>query len=75
MYTNPSTADRSLPAPVPNLTFYAESGSHGPGWNSAARNRSLETILTKKQAAQWSIERVFGGKPAWIDWDTVAALK
>jgi hypothetical protein len=37
---------------------------------------TLETILTRRQAKEWSIERVLGtSKPAaWIDWPTVAAL-
>ncbi|KAJ9121101.1 hypothetical protein QFC24_005082 [Naganishia onofrii] len=58
------------PRIVPNLTFFGEYGSYGPGFNAAARNTSVETLLTKEQAAQYTVEKVFGGMPAWIDLGT-----
>ncbi|KAJ9103773.1 hypothetical protein QFC21_002235 [Naganishia friedmannii] len=58
------------PRIVPNLTFFGEYGSYGPGFNAAARNTSVETLLTKEQASQYTVEKVFGGMPAWIDLGT-----
>jgi hypothetical protein len=58
------------PRIVPNLTFFGEYGSYGPGFNAATRNTSVETLLTKEQAAQYTVEKVFSGMPAWIDLGT-----
>ncbi|KAL7408821.1 carbohydrate esterase family 8 protein [Mrakia frigida] len=61
----------SDPRVFPNITFFAEYSSSGPGWNASARNTSAETILTEAQASKYSIETVFGeAKPKWIDFDT-----
>ncbi|KAJ9103766.1 hypothetical protein QFC21_002228 [Naganishia friedmannii] len=58
------------PRVVPNLTVFGEYGSYGPGWNAAARNTSVETVLSKEQADKYTVETVFGGMPSWIDLGT-----
>jgi hypothetical protein len=55
------------PRVVPGLTVFGEYGSYGPGWNASARNTSVETVLSKEQADQYTVETVFGGMPSWID--------
>ncbi|KAG8744041.1 hypothetical protein FRC10_010930 [Ceratobasidium sp. 414] len=52
---------------IANTTFYAEYNSTGPGFN-ASKRLSAEHILTADQASEFTVEKVFGGKPAWIDW-------
>ncbi|KAJ9121106.1 hypothetical protein QFC24_005087 [Naganishia onofrii] len=58
------------PRVVPGLTVFGEYGSYGPGWNASARNTSVETVLSKEQADQYTVETVFGGMPSWIDLGT-----
>jgi hypothetical protein len=62
-----STSD---PRVFPNVTHFAEYKSHGPGYEESSRNTSIETILTREQAQQYTLEAVFGGRPAWIDYGT-----
>jgi hypothetical protein len=53
---------------VPNVTFFIESGSHGPGWNPSSRNYSIESTIPASQAkAQYSLSNVFGEFPSWVD--------
>ncbi|KAJ9092226.1 hypothetical protein QFC19_008763 [Naganishia cerealis] len=58
------------PRVVANLTVFGEYGSYGPGFNADARNTSVETLLTKEQADEYTVEKVFGGMPSWIDLGT-----
>ncbi|KAJ9092223.1 hypothetical protein QFC19_008760 [Naganishia cerealis] len=58
------------PRVVPGLTFFGEYNSYGPGFQAASRNTSVETLLTKEQADEYTVEKVFGGMPAWIDLGT-----
>ncbi|KAJ7886007.1 pectin lyase fold/virulence factor [Mycena leptocephala] len=49
--------------------YYAEEGSHGPGFNATARV-SFDHLLTAKQARQnFTVEKIFGGLPKWVDWE------
>jgi hypothetical protein len=64
----------SDPRVFPNVTHFAEYNSKGPGYVPSSRNTSLETILTKSQAEQYSLESVFGGRPSWIDYGTAQGL-
>ncbi|KAF7970318.1 hypothetical protein HWV62_24392 [Athelia sp. TMB] len=60
-----STSD---PRVFPNVTFFIESGSYGPGWNASARNTSIENIISQSAAAAaYSLSGVFGGTPSWVD--------
>lgn len=58
------------PRLVPNLTFFGEYGSYGPGFDAAQRNQSVGALLTKEEADQYTVEKVFGGMPSWIDLGT-----
>lgn len=53
---------------IMNTTFYAEYKSYGPGGNTSAR-LPIEHFLTDEEAQVFTIENVFGGRPAWIDFD------
>jgi hypothetical protein len=56
----------------PNLTFFIEAGSYGPGWNPSGRNCSIESVISVQQAqTQYSLSHVFGGFPTWVDDDYV----
>ncbi|KZP27716.1 carbohydrate esterase family 8 protein [Athelia psychrophila] len=60
----------SDPRVFPNVTFFVESGSYGPGWNASARNYSIESVISKTEAeATYSLSDVFGGLPSWVDGD------
>ncbi|KAJ7708822.1 pectin lyase-like protein [Mycena rosella] len=49
--------------------YYAEEGSHGPGFNASARV-SFDHLLTTKQTRQnFTVEKIFGGLPMWVDWN------
>jgi hypothetical protein len=53
---------------VPNLTIFVESGSYGPGWKPRQRNETLESVISPQEAtARFSIEKVFGTFPSWVD--------
>ena len=67
-----------------NTTFYAEYNSTGAYYTSpilldiktndsgagfnASKRLSAEHLLTSSEASAFTVEKVFGGKPAWIDW-------
>ncbi|KAG8214700.1 pectin lyase fold/virulence factor [Butyriboletus roseoflavus] len=51
---------------IPATTYYAESGSYGPGGNTSARVQQ-DHILGSEQAQIYTLEYVFSGKPKWID--------
>ncbi|KAH7920300.1 carbohydrate esterase family 8 protein [Leucogyrophana mollusca] len=53
---------------VPNTTYYAEFDSYGPGGNTSARVPQ-DHILTAVQAQNFTLEDVFYGTPAWIDFE------
>ncbi|KAI0629825.1 carbohydrate esterase family 8 protein [Trametes polyzona] len=53
---------------IMNTTFYAEYQSFGPGGNTSARI-SLEHILTDEEARNFTIDKVFLGRPDWIDFE------
>ncbi|KAI0718206.1 pectin lyase-like protein [Cerioporus squamosus] len=55
---------------IMNTTFYAEYDSFGPGGNTSARI-PLEHVLTKQEAANFTIDRVFLERPKWIDFEYV----
>jgi len=71
---------------VPNLTMFVETGSHGPGFNLAARlnNSDIQTTYTRKEMkagmvngkkTYWTLKDVFGeDKPKWVDWSYVGSL-
>ncbi|RSH90517.1 hypothetical protein EHS25_001122 [Saitozyma podzolica] len=53
---------------VPNLTIFVESGSYGPGWKPRQRNETLESVISPQEATtRFSIEKVFGTFPSWVD--------
>jgi hypothetical protein len=58
------------PRVVPGLTVFGEYGSYGPGWVPDARNGSVQTVLSTEQSGAYTVEKVFGGMPAWIDYGT-----
>ncbi|RDB16013.1 putative pectinesterase/pectinesterase inhibitor 7 [Hypsizygus marmoreus] len=49
-----------------NTTFYAEFDSTGPGGDTTARIPS-EHLLTPAQAAEFTLDMIFSGRPRWID--------
>ncbi|EJF60997.1 pectin lyase-like protein [Dichomitus squalens LYAD-421 SS1] len=53
---------------IMNTTFYAEFDSFGPGGNTSARI-PLEHILTKEEAKNFTVEKVFLERPKWIDFE------
>ncbi|EMD39671.1 carbohydrate esterase family 8 protein [Gelatoporia subvermispora B] len=53
---------------IENTTFYAEFDSSGPGGNTSMRV-AQDHILTSQEARPYTIEGVFLGTPAWIDFD------
>jgi hypothetical protein len=57
----------------PKLTVFGEYGSYGPGYVAASRNLSVEALLTKEQADQYTVAKVFGGMPSWIDLGTAVS--
>ncbi len=64
----------SDPRVFPNITHFAEYTSFGPGYTATARNTSIETILTADQAQQYTLSKVFGSKPTWIDYGTAVGM-
>lgn len=58
------------PRVVPGLTIFGEYGSYGPGFNADARNLSVQALLSKEQADEYTVDKVFGGWPSWIDYGT-----
>ena len=52
---------------VPNTTYYAEYDSYGPGADSSARVPQ-DHILTTSEASNFTVDGVFLGTPAWIDY-------
>lgn len=62
------------PRNFPNVTYFGEYHSYGPGFNATARNRAVETLHTAAEAQTYSFEKVFGGKPAWVDYQTATGL-
>ncbi|KAJ9117738.1 hypothetical protein QFC20_000016 [Naganishia adeliensis] len=58
------------PRVVPGLTVFGEYGSYGPGWVPEARNTSVQAVFTEQQAQEYTVEKMFGGMPAWIDLGT-----
>ncbi|KAI0683093.1 pectin lyase-like protein [Earliella scabrosa] len=55
---------------IMNTTFYAEYDSSGPGGDTSGRI-PLEHFLDKKDASNFTIEKVFLERPKWIDRDYV----
>ncbi|KAG2365385.1 carbohydrate esterase family 8 protein [Suillus spraguei] len=53
---------------IPDTTFYAEFNSSGPGGSTSARV-AQDHILTSEQASSFTLEEVFDGIPAWIDFN------
>ncbi|KAI5453717.1 hypothetical protein NCC49_005533 [Naganishia albida] len=58
------------PRVVPGLTIFGEYGSYGPGYKPESRNLTVGALFTEEQAGQYTVEKVFGGMPAWIDLGT-----
>ncbi|KIP04249.1 carbohydrate esterase family 8 protein [Phlebiopsis gigantea 11061_1 CR5-6] len=56
--------DSSRPV-IANTTFYAEFESYGPGGNTS--QRVSDHILNATSAKDFTLEKVFLGIPAWID--------
>ncbi|KAJ7065288.1 pectin lyase fold/virulence factor [Mycena amicta] len=49
--------------------YYAEQGSHGPGFNASSRV-FFDHLLTAQEARQnFTVEKIFGGTPKWVDWE------
>ncbi|KAJ6485710.1 pectin lyase-like protein [Mycena sanguinolenta] len=67
---NPAGFEIWAPTDPRNETiYYAEEGSHGPGFNASARV-SFDHLLTAQQARRnFTVEKIFGGLPTWVDWD------
>ncbi|KAG1822654.1 carbohydrate esterase family 8 protein [Suillus subaureus] len=53
---------------IPDTTYYAEFNSSGPGGSTSARV-AQDHILTSTQASSFTLEEVFDGIPAWIDFN------
>ncbi|KAG2101521.1 carbohydrate esterase family 8 protein [Suillus cothurnatus] len=53
---------------IPDTTYYAEFNSSGPGGSTSARVAE-DHILTSEQASSFTLEEVFDGIPAWIDFN------
>ncbi|KAF9046379.1 pectin lyase-like protein [Panaeolus papilionaceus] len=51
---------------IMNTTFYAEYDSKGPGGNASARI-PLEHVLTFDQSKEFTLDKVFLGRPKWVD--------
>ncbi|KAF9468737.1 pectin lyase fold/virulence factor [Collybia nuda] len=51
-----------------NTTFYAEYNSTGPGGKTDARI-PLEHILNTAEAKGFALEKIFAGRPGWIDFN------
>ncbi|EIN10136.1 carbohydrate esterase family 8 protein [Punctularia strigosozonata HHB-11173 SS5] len=51
---------------IANTTFYAEYNSSGVGGDTSKRV-AADRVLTAAEARGFTVEAVFGGKPAWID--------
>ncbi|KAK7031523.1 pectin lyase-like protein [Favolaschia claudopus] len=66
---NPAGFQIWSPSDPRNETIYhAEAGSHGSGFNASARV-SFDHLLTDKEARRkFSVEKIFGGRPTWVDW-------
>lgn len=58
------------PRVVPGVTVFGEYGSYGPGWVPEARNTSVQAVFTEQQAQEYTVEKMFGGMPVWIDLGT-----
>lgn len=50
-----------------NTTFYGEYNSSGEGYD-ASKRLPAEHILTAEEAEEFTVKKVFGGKPCWVDW-------
>ncbi|KAG2131809.1 carbohydrate esterase family 8 protein [Suillus clintonianus] len=53
---------------IPSTTYYAEYSSSGPG-ASTTKRVAQDHILSSAQAAAFTVEKVFVGTPAWIDFN------
>ncbi|KAG2065766.1 carbohydrate esterase family 8 protein [Suillus decipiens] len=53
---------------IPDTTYYAEFNSSGPGGSTSGRV-AQDHILTSEQASSFTLEEVFDGIPAWIDFN------
>ncbi|OJT02189.1 hypothetical protein TRAPUB_7304 [Trametes pubescens] len=56
---------------IMNTTFYAEYHSYGPGGNTSARI-PLEHVLTDEEARAFTVDKLFLGRPEWIDHEYVS---
>ncbi|KAF8588559.1 carbohydrate esterase family 8 protein [Ramaria rubella] len=56
---------------IMNTTFYAEYDSSGPGANKTGRV-AIEHFLDKKEAQNFTVEKVFLERPKWIDFDYIS---
>ncbi|KAH7338177.1 carbohydrate esterase family 8 protein [Rhizoctonia solani] len=52
---------------IMNTTFYAEYNSSGPGYD-ASKRLPAEHILSAVEVGKFTVEKVFNGKPRWVDW-------
>ncbi|KDN43646.1 hypothetical protein RSAG8_06023, partial [Rhizoctonia solani AG-8 WAC10335] len=52
---------------IVNTTFYAEYNSSGPGYD-ASKRLPAEHILGAVEVEKFTVEKVFNGKPRWVDW-------
>ncbi|KAJ7319365.1 hypothetical protein DFH08DRAFT_1035145 [Mycena albidolilacea] len=70
LYVNPAGFQIWSPIDPRNETiYYAEEGSHGPGFNASARV-PFDHLLTAAQARHnFAVEKIFGGLPKWVDWE------
>jgi hypothetical protein len=58
------------PRVVPGLTIFGEYGSYGPGYKPESRNLTVQALLSEEEAGKYTVEKVFGGMPQWIDLGT-----
>ncbi|KAJ7282486.1 pectin lyase-like protein [Mycena rebaudengoi] len=48
--------------------FYAEAGSHGPGFNASTRVFFDHLLSAREAKKDFSVGKIFGGIPHWVDW-------
>ncbi|KAJ7623662.1 pectin lyase fold/virulence factor [Roridomyces roridus] len=67
---NPAGFQIWAPSDPRNMSiYYAEQGSFGPGFNASARVSFDHLISAKDAQEHFSVDKIFGGIPAWVDWD------
>ncbi|KAJ7497942.1 pectin lyase-like protein [Mycena galericulata] len=67
---NPAGFEIWSPTDPRNQTiYYAEQGSHGPGFNASARVSFDHLIIAKEAKEIFSVKKIFHEVPQWVDWE------